>query len=156
MHGQVIWGIGNTPKTGDQVTFFVKSWFLFHYIICNIIIGTYLVIQNHFLRTLKNCIPTDSNWTLIWHCLIHQLWILSRLHSYFRASAFIILILFIVQWNGDLNLWSQYHHCLLLLFLITITVISCSGTARGFDQCPSWVSIQKASFDPIRSFTLSN
>ena len=41
---------------------------------------------------------------------IHQLWILSRLHSYFRASAFIIFILFIVQWNGDLNLWSQYHH----------------------------------------------
>ena len=98
--------------------------------------------------------PFPYHYSMIIHYT--QLWILSRLHSYIPASAFIIFILFIAQWNGDLNLWSQHYHCLLLLFLITITVISCSGAARGFDQCPSWVSIQKASFDPIRSFTLSN
>ena len=38
--------------------------------VTNTIIGRYLVIENHFLRTLTNCIPLDSNRTLIWHCLI--------------------------------------------------------------------------------------
>ena len=45
--------------------------------VTNTIIGRYLVIDNHFPRTLKNCIPLDSNWTLIWHCLISsKLWML--------------------------------------------------------------------------------
>ena len=107
---------------------------------------------------MANAISNFPNFPNHYSIIIHytQFWILSRLHSYIPASAFIIFILFIAQWNSDLNLWSQHYHCLLLLFLITVTVISCSGAARGFDQCPSWVSIQKASFDPIRSFTLSN
>ena len=109
-----------------------------------------MVFENHFPRTLKNCIPPDSNRTLIWHCLLELAYV-SKIEIKSKEFSFLSRDLRVKIINFELASMAKIERNFLDLFwkpeIKCQKILVASQCARlHWRNCHSRLEVEKVTF----------